>query len=393
MSSIKIDNNKCSLCEKCIEACPFGAIQITDSKITINSSCKMCKLCVKSCPESAISVSEKKNEIDKSKWQGILVYAQFFDGAVHPVTYELIGKAQQLAKKVGMKVYCLIIGHNLQNSATDLLSYGVDKVFTYDDEGLNHFKVDSYTNAFSDLIQYLKPSVVLVGGTSIGRSLAPRVASRFRTGLTADCTTLDIKENSDLIQIRPAFGGNIMAQIVTPFTRPQFATVRYKVMDIAQKTSPHGEIIRREVTKEMLSSNIEVINITQKEKEVSISESEVLVVAGDGLKSKDDIQILEKLAHLLGGQLAATRPVIEKGWCDYTRQIGLSGRTVKPKLIITCAVSGAIQFTSCMNASDCIVAINTDENAPIFKIAHYGLIGDVYSVIPQLIAKIEGGAL
>lgn len=390
MDSLKI-NNKCNLCELCIEVCPFDAISIVNKKIDINSNCKLCKMCIKQCPQKAITLEVKKESVDKDKWQGVLVYAEYVDGTLHPVTYELIGKARDLADKTNMPVYVLIIGYNTEKSAKSLLEYGVDKVFIYDHRALEHFCVDSYTNVFTDILNDIKPSVVLVGGTSIGRSLAPRVSTRFKTGLTADCTTLDIKENTDLIQIRPAFGGNIMAQIITPYTRPQFATVRYKVMDSAKKTTAHGKIVSREVANEMISTSIEVVNIIKKDKSPSITEAEVLVVAGQGIKNKDDLEMVKKLADLLGGQLGATRPMIEKGWVDYTRQIGLSGRTVKPKLLITCGVSGAIQFTACMNASDCIVAINSDKNASIFKIAHYGIVGDLYKIIPKLIEKLEGG--
>ena len=392
MSSLQINQDKCNLCGSCVDTCPFGALSIVDGKIEVASSCKMCKLCIKNCPQKAITLEEKKETVDKSAWQGIMVFAEYVDHQVHPVTIELIGKAKELTAKVPMPVYVLLIGHEVGEAAEKLLKYGVDKVFVYDNKELEHYRVDTYTAVFESLINEVKPSICLVGGTSIGRSLAPRVACRFRTGLTADCTTLDIKENTDLIQIRPAFGGNIMAQIVTPYTRPQFATVRYKVMNRAKKVEPNGEIVHKTVTDNMVTSSIKVLKAIKKQQVPSITEADVLVVAGQGVKSKDDLGMVEKLADLLGGQVAATRPLIENGWCDYTRQIGLSGRTVKPRLIITCGVAGAIQFTACMNQADCIVAINTDKDAPIFEIAHYGVVGDLYTVIPQLIEKIEGGS-
>jgi electron transfer flavoprotein alpha subunit len=309
---------------------------------------------------------------------------------LHPVTIELVGKAKELAAKTDMQVSVVLIGYELDETAESLLDYGVSKVYVYDDKELESFRVDAYANVMADIINTAKPSVVLVGGTSIGRSLAPRVATRFKTGLTADCTKLDIKDNTDLVQIRPAFGGNIMAQIITTHTRPQFATVRYKVMDSAKKTDRIGEVIHKKAAPEMLKSDMEVIRIQKKEKKQSITEADVLVVAGQGVKSKEDLTIVQKLADILGGQMASTRPMVEKGWIDYTKQIGLSGRTVKPKLIITCGVSGAIQFCACMNSSDMIIAINSDENAPIFKIAHYGIVGDLYKVVPELIERIEG---
>ena len=385
-----IISDKCTLCGKCVEACPFGALEMTGKKIEVNSSCRLCKICIKQCPEQAISIQDKKTSVDKSQWRGVMVFGEYSDEALHPVTIELIGKAKELAGKTDMEVSVVLAGYGLKETAESLLEYGVDKVYVYDDKALESFRVDAYANVMTDIINEAKPSVVLVGGTSIGRSLAPRVATRFKTGLTADCTSLDIKDNTDLVQIRPAFGGNIMAQIITTHTRPQFATVRYKVMDSALKTGKKGEVVSRAATPEMLKSDMEVLRIEKKEKKPSITEADVLVVAGQGVKSKDDLALVQKLADLLGGQMASTRPMVEKGWLDYTKQIGLSGRTVKPKLIITCGVSGAIQFCACMNSSDMIVAINSDAAAPIFKIAHYGIVGDLYKVVPELIERIEG---
>ena len=271
------------------------------------------------------------------------------------------------------------------------MHYGVDKVYVYDDESLNNFRIEPYTAMFESFIDEVKPSVILVGATTVGRSLAPRVAARYRTGLTADCTVLDIKENTDLIQIRPAFGGNIMAQIITPNSRPQLATVRYKVMSAPIRSEEStGKLIICDVNKNKISSNINVKSIVDKKKEHSISEADVLVVAGRGIKSEKDMSMIRELADLLGGEVAVTRPLIESGWEDASKQVGLSGRTVRAKLIITCGVSGAVQFTAGMNNSDYIFAINNDEKAPIFKVAHYGIVGDIYEIIPKLIQKIKG---
>ncbi len=389
-----IDQDRCINCGVCIDICPVGAIAEIDGYPEINESCRLCKLCIKKCPVEAISLTEMAVPVlaDRDDWRGILVYAELTADAIHPVTIELIGEAQRLAEQIQHPIYVLLLGKELDASAEQLLRYGVDKVFCYDYPELEHFRVDCYSNAFADCIDSVKPSVVLVGATSIGRSLAPRVAARFRTGLTADCTTLAIKENSDLIQIRPAFGGNIMAQIVTPHSRPQFATVRYKVMDPAQATeNPQGTMVRCSLQPELLQSAIEIISCDQKDKSLSIADAEVLVVAGKGLKDSKDVALLQELADLLGGQVAGTRMVVEAGWLEHQRQIGLSGRTVKPKLIITCGVSGAVQFTAGMQSAECIIAINKDPAAPIFKVAHYCLVGDLYEILPPLIAKLKGG--
>ena len=392
MATLNFNQEQCILCGQCVEKCPFGALEILDNKIEINASCKMCKLCVKSCPVQAVSLVEDavKQTVDKDAWKGVMVFVEQEESGIHPVAFELIGKARELAAKINHPVYAVLIGGGqAKEQAQTLLEYCVDKVYVYAHEALAHFRGDVYTNIMEDCIKTVKPTVVLVGATSLGRSLAPACATRFRTGLTADCTVLDMKENTDLVQIRPAFGGNIMAQIITTNTRPQFATVRYKVMNVAEKTEPNGEVVTCEVTDEMLESGMEVISTEIVEKIKGIEEEDVLVVAGRGVKKQEDLGLLQELADALGGQLATTRPLVEKGWNDVTKQIGLSGRTVKPKLIITCGVSGAVQFAAGMDGAECIVAINTDTEAPIFKIANYCITEDLYRVVPALTAAVR----
>jgi electron transfer flavoprotein alpha subunit len=246
-----------------------------------------------------------------------------------------------------------------------------------------------YADCVADYIRLMKPGVMLIGATSLGRSLAPRLSTRFRTGLTADCTRLEMKENTDLVQIRPAFGGNIMAQIVTENTRPQFATVRYKVMDAPVRSAqPSGEILRRSLPEDARMSRVSLVKVSPLPASKSISDSEILVVGGRALKKEGDLLMIQRLAGLLRGDWAVSRPLAEKGWAPSERQIGLSGRTVRPKLLIACGVSGAIQFTACMNASEKIVAINTDPNAPIFEVAHLAVVGDLYQVLPELINRL-----
>ncbi|MGI6141221.1 MAG: FAD-binding protein [Caldicoprobacterales bacterium] len=403
MGMLSINQNKCDLCGKCIETCPFGAMDIIEGRVVINEACKMCRICLKTCPGKAIVATDGiREKANINNWKGILVFAEQLEGQIHPVTLELIGKSKELASKMNHPVTCIFIGHKIKEKAEGLLEYGLDKVFVYDHKEFEYYRGDIYTNAFEHCITRSKPSIVLVGATSVGRSLAPRVATRFRTGLTADCTTLDVKENSDLIQIRPAFGGNIMAQIVTEHSRPQFATVRYKVMEKAQKEINLPVSILSEMQdklefcslpKNKMKSSIEVLNVIPKEKELSISEAEVIVAGGRGIRDKKDLAMLEELAQLLGGQTAVTRPLVEAGWAPYTKQIGLSGRTVRPRLIITCGISGAVQFTSCMNSAQCIIAINKNKNAPIFKTAHYGIVGDLYEIVPQLCGMIRKGRI
>jgi len=377
--------------QELIKVCPFGSIEYNDGKIEVNAGCKMCKICVKKGPTGVMEFIETEAvKVDKSLWKGIGVYVDHVEGVIHPVTMELIGKARELAKVVNFPVYCVFIGHNIREKAEALLYYGVDEVFVYDYEELEEFRIEPYTAAFEDFINKVKPSSLLVGATTIGRSLAPRVAARFRTGLTADCTMLKMKENTDLVQIRPAFGGNIMAQILCPNTRPQMSTVRYKVMDAQEKQcDAKGKITICEIDRKKLHSNIEVLKVTKKEIEENISDSEVIVAVGRALKSEKDMVMIQELADLLHAQVAGTRPTIEAGWINPKKQIGLSGRTVKPKLIIALGISGAVQFTAGMNSSERIFAVNKDENASIFNVAHYGIVGDIYEIVPQLIENIK----
>lgn len=391
MAKIIVNQNKIDNIEDVLELCPFGALEEIEGKVEINAACKMCKMCVKKGPEGAFEFEEdEKVVINKDEWKGITVYVEHSDGEIHPVTYELIGKARELAAKINHPVYCVFVGNNIKDKCSPLLSYGVDEVFVYDDEELDKFRIEPYTAAVENYISKIKPTIMLFGGTTIGRSLAPRLAARFRTGLTADCTILDIQENTDLDQIRPAFGGNIMAHINTPNHRPQFATVRYKIFNAPEKVeNPNGKITICEIEKNKLQSNIKVLETKIKNKVIGIEDAEVVVVVSRAFKKAEDIEMAEKLADLLGAQIGGTRPTIEAGWVDPRKQIGLSGRTVKPKLIITCGVSGAVQFVAGMNGSDYIIAINQDENAPIFDVAHLALIGDIYEIIPMLIEKIE----
>lgn len=391
MAKIVINQDKVTEMKKVLDICPFGAIELNDGKLEIGAGCKMCKICVKTGPKGVFEfVEDEVIKIDKDKWKGIAVYVDHHEGDIHPVTFELIGKAKEMAKKINQPVYCIFVGSDLEDKTDALLSYGVDNVFVYDYKDLKEFKIEPYTACVEDFIKEVKPTILLFGGTTIGRSLAPRLAARFKTGLTADCTILDVQENTDLDQIRPAFGGNIMAHIHTPNHRPQFATVRYKIFSAPEKVDhPTGKVTLCNIDENKLKSDIDVLEINNKTKEVGIEDAEVIIVGSRAIKKKEDMEMLYKLADLLGGQVAGTRPLVESGWIDAKKQIGLSGRTVKPKLIITCGVSGAIQFVAGMNGSECIISINKDEKAPIFDTAHYAIVGDVYDVIPRLIKDLE----
>ncbi|MDD3886209.1 MAG: electron transfer flavoprotein subunit alpha/FixB family protein [Victivallaceae bacterium] len=376
-----------------IAICPFHAIQEEkDGSLGLNAGCKMCRICTRKAPEVFGFVEVEQPKIDKSKWRGIAVAAEISAGRVHPVSLELLGKARQLAAKIKQPVYAWVAGYKIDEAAETLRRYGADAVYAYDDPALEFFRIEPYTAALEDFINAVKPAAVLVGGTPSGRTLAPRAAARFRTGLTADCTVLDIKENTDLEQIRPAFGGNIMAHINTPNHRPQFASVRYKIFPLPEMLqNPGGRIEKRTLPPEKLASGIEIIDLENKPEEIGIEEAEVIVAAGRGVKRQEDMALIRKLADALHAQVAGTRCLIEAGWLDHKRQIGLSGRTVAPKLIICCGISGSVQFAAGMKGAEKIVAINTDPEASIFNIAHVGITGDLYEIVPALLKKIEQG--
>lgn len=394
MPELKINQEKVTeeIAKELVGICPFSAISYEDKKLNINSACKMCRLCVKKGPAGVMEYIEETAAptIDKNDWKGIAVFADCEQGILHPVTLELLGKAKELASVINHPVYSIVIGENTKENANTLLKYGADKVFVYDDEIFRDFSITTYANAFSDFIKKVKPSSVLVGATNMGRSLAPRVAARFRTGLTADCTVLEMRENTDLVQIRPAFGGNIMAQILSPKTRPQFCTVRYKIFSAPQKiNNPQGEIKNMVIDKTWKDDRVNVTNSTLKPKVTDLSEADIIVAVGRGLKSSADIEMAKELADLLGASIACTRPLVENGFFDAAHQIGLSGKTVKPKLIITLGISGSVQFAAGMKSSDLIIAVNNDKNASIFDVAHYCIVGDLYEVLPELIQKVK----
>ena len=391
MAQIAVIERKCTGCEQCVSACPFSAIDMIGGKAQMNAACKVCGLCLKQCPQGAIIRLETKvDSVDKTKWSDILVFAEQSEGSLHPVCLELIGEAQRLAAGKDQRVKAVILGGHVEDCAQELRHYGVDEVHVYEGEELSFFRADAFAACVEDCIKKIKPSVVLVGATALGRSLAPRLSTRFRTGLTADCTQLELKANTDLVQIRPAFGGNIMAQIVTPNTRPQFATVRYKVMEAPKRMEEEkGEVLRQRMPKTVRDSRVKLVSTEPVPKAANISDAEILVVAGRGLQKKEDLELVRELAGLLGGEYAVTRPLAEKGWESNARQIGLSGRTVRPKLIITFGVSGAIQFTAGMDQAEHIIAVNSDKDAPIFKLAHVCIVSDLYEVLSQMISKLK----
>ncbi|MEM1575150.1 MAG: electron transfer flavoprotein subunit alpha/FixB family protein [Nitrososphaerota archaeon] len=321
------------------------------------------------------------------KNNGIFILSEVVDEKIHPITYELLGKGREIANKLNTYLSSIILGYNIKELAKELIYYGSDKVYVYDHPLLRNFDVLLYKHNIVKLLLEEKPSIFLIGATPFGRSLGPRIAAALNTGLTADCIDLDIDEEGNLIQIRPAFSGNIIAYIKTS-TKPQMCTIRYKTMKPAIKNEKRiGEIINKNV--EILNDNrIEILDI-KKAREINISDAEVIVSAGRGLKKPEDFSMIKELADLLGGVVGSSRPLVDEGWISKEHQVGFSGNTVKPKVYIACGISGSPQHLFGMRDSEIIIAINIDPSAPIFRVAHYGIIGDMYKIIPKLIEEIK----
>ena len=391
--SIQIIIDKCTGCKKCIPSCPFGAIEVKDKQANILDNCNLCGACVDACPFEAILLEKEEKTVEGLEdYTGVWVFAEQREGKLQPVGLELLGEGRKLADILGEELDAVLFGQDMESSTQELIAYGADKVYLVSDEKLHRYQCGLYTGLLTDLIKERKPEIVLFGATTLGRSLAPRVAARLRTGLTADCTGLEIdKETRLLRQTRPAFGGNIMATILCPHHRPQMSTVRPKVM---KKPSPDssrkGEIIKIEAKVDEGDIVSRVLDIIREEtKVVDLQEAEIIVSGGRGIGKAENFKLIEELAEVLGGAVGASRATVDAGWIPSYHQVGQTGKTVQPKIYIACGISGAIQHQVGMRSSDTIIAINKDPNAPIFNIATYGIVGDLFQVVPLLTRKFK----
>ncbi|CCY49740.1 MULTISPECIES: electron transfer flavoprotein subunit alpha/FixB family protein [Peptostreptococcus] len=333
--------------------------------------------------------------VDITQYKDIWVFAEQRQGKITPVVIELLGEGRKLADVKGIKLNAILLGKDVENLAQELISYGAEKVYLADDELLENYTTDGYSKVIVDAIGQIKPEIVLVGATNIGRDLAPRIASRLNTGLTADCTKLEIDEEDGKIkQTRPAFGGNIMATIICPDNRPQMSTVRPGVMDKALKDETRtGEVVKLNIDLKESDIRTKVLEIVKSAHEkVSLTDANIIVSAGKGLGTPDGFELIKQLADKLGGVVGSSRAAVDAGWIDRSHQVGQTGVTVKPNVYIACGISGAIQHLAGMKDSDIIVAINKDADAPIFNVADYGIVGDLYKVIPEIIEAIDSVA-
>ena len=388
---ISIIIEKCTGCSLCIKVCPFDAIRMMDKKALIDlHKCTLCGACKDACKFKAVLLENTpaKCALPNIKdYKGIWVFIEQKNGRVQSVSYELLAKAQELAKKLNTDVSGVLIGNKLTDQLDELIFCGADNIYLVEAAELANFQDEPYTNILVELVKKYKPEILLCGATNIGRSLISRVAINIKAGLTADCTGLDIDPDKKiLLQTRPAFGGNIMATIISPNYRPQMATVRHKVFaPLAADKKRKGKIIKESFDSALYVSRTKLLDIIDEiESTVNLSEADIIVSGGRGMGGPENFKILEDLAHVLEAAVGSSRAAVDAGWMPYSHQVGQTGRTVGPKIYFACGISGQIQHLVGMQSSKIIVAINKDPEAPIFKVATYGIVGDLFQVVPAL---------
>jgi len=394
MASIKILLDKCTGCTLCVKTCPFGAIHMADRKAVIDmAKCTLCGSCVAACKFSAIELEKSGGpKKDLSAYKDVWVFCEQKKGVIQSISFELLGEGRKLADKLGVKLCAVLLGHDMETAAGKLGERGADKVYLVDHPALAAYQDDPYTAVLVKLVEEYKPEALLCGATTIGRSLISRVAIKTNAGLTADCTGLDVDAKERLLlQTRPAFGGNIMATIIAPNHRPQMATVRHKVMQEAPVRPGRGvEVVSNVYPEETFASRTKLLEVVEElANTVNISEADVIVAGGRGMGSKENFAQLEELAKVLGGAVGASRSAVDADWIGYSHQVGQTGKTVVPKLYIACGISGQIQHLIGMQSAKTIVAINKDPDAPVFKVATYGIVGDVNEIVPALTREFK----
>ncbi|MBW1819826.1 MAG: electron transfer flavoprotein subunit alpha [Deltaproteobacteria bacterium] len=389
---IWIEPDLCNACQKCIRACPYGAVEMKDDKAHILDRCTSCGACLEVCKQKAIfSDVEPRAVPDFADWKGVWVFAEQRDGELNKVSFELLGKARELAGELNEEVSAVLLGDRVDGLCESLIKHGADTVYLARHKALGGYRTTAYTKVMAELVREYRPGVLLMGATHLGRDLAPRVSRRVGVGLTADCTGLTIDPDEGiLLQTRPAFGGNVMATIANRYSRPQMATVRPGVMAAVRTPGRKGSIVKKKVALLEREIGLKVLEqVREKKKGIDITEAKVIVAGGRGVGDAAGFKMLEKLAAVVGGEVAGTRVAVEEGWIAPENQVGQTGKSVRPELYIACGISGAIQHRAGMTGSRYIIAINRDPRAPILQVADWGIVGDLHEVVPELARQLK----
>jgi electron transfer flavoprotein alpha subunit len=394
MARLLIDEEACTGCEACVEECPFGALEMKGDVVTVNEKCTFCGACVDVCPVEAIAVEKEEREVeglDIKDYKDVWVFIEHKRKRIANVSLELLGEGRKLADALGCKLSGMLLGEGVEECAREAIKYGADTVYLTESPILKDYRTDPYTAGAINLIKQYKPEIVIFGATTQGRDFAGTIATTIYTGLTADCTGLDIDPETKLLrQTRPAFGGNIMATILCQRHRPQMATVRPKVFAMPEKDdSRTGEIIREQLPIGEDKVRTKILEFLQVTETVNLMDAEVIVSGGRGVGGGENFAVIRELADVLAGAVGASRAAVDAGWIPYEHQVGQTGRTVRPKIYIACGISGSIQHLAGMKTSEIIVAINKDPEAPIFKIATYGIVGDLFQAVPMLTKEFK----
>ncbi len=388
-----VEIDLCDGCNLCLKACPYSALEVKKGKAEVLERCTSCGACLEVCKKKALVTDAKPREIpDFSGHRGIWVFAEQRDGQLNRVSLELLGKANQLGNELNQEVSAVLIGHHVSDLADTLIRYGADRVYLAENRLLKGYRTLAYTKVVEELIRKYRPNIFLMGASHIGQDLAPRVSRRVGAGLTADCTDLSIDSKEGiLLQTRPAFGGNVMAIIVSRYSRPQMATVRPGIMEAIPLPDHKGRIIKQPISLSEKEIGLKVLNIAGEEKkQVNLSAAKVIVAGGRGVGDENGFRVLQELAEIMGGEVAGTRVAVESGWIPAENQIGQTGKSVRPEIYIACGISGAIQHRAGMMHSRYIVAVNKDPAAAIFQVADWGIVGNMHGVVPEMIRQLTG---
>lgn len=391
---LRIIEEKCTACGLCVRSCPYDGVVIENNVAVLTERCNYCGQCVAVCNPDAIVVElPRRGDVDTSQWSGVWVVAEAEDGRLKSGTLELLGEGRKLANARGCALEGVVLSDNCTDLARDMIVHGADRVYAVEDPVLARYRTGPATAVIAGLINERRPEIVLISATPQGRDLGSRVAARIGAGLTADCTGLGIWTDEPLLlQTRPAFGGNIMAEILCREARPQMATVRPNVFKKPlADTTRTGEVVKVPVHLDERHALTRILEVVREESDggVNLVDAQIICSGGRGLRAPENFALVRELASVLGAAVGASRATVDAGWISPQHQVGQTGKTVQPKLYIACGISGAIQHLAGMGSSEVIVAINRDPSAPIFEVATFGIVGDLFEVVPALTAELR----